>query len=130
MAGTKRSKRARGARRAFFPLKPAAAAVAVALSLGAGTETAYGQVLPTGAHATSGIAGINTVGNTMTVTTNAARSIVNWQTFSIGSGATVAIQQPGATSANLNRVVGSGGAIDPSLILGTLQSNGRVFLLN
>jgi filamentous hemagglutinin family protein len=66
----------------------------------------------------------------MTVTTNAARSIVNWQSFSIGSGATVAIQQPGATSANLNRVVGSGGAIDPSLILGTLQSNGRVFLLN
>jgi filamentous hemagglutinin family protein len=95
------------------------------------TGAAYAQaVLPTNPHAMTGIAGINTVGNTMTVTTNAARSIVNWQTFSIGSGATVAIQQPGATSANLNRVVGSGGAIDPSLILGTLQSNGRVFLLN
>ena len=103
----------------------------LALALALSQWSAHAQlVLPTGAHATSGIASINTVGSTMTVTTNANRSIVNWQTFSIGSGATVAIQQPGATSANLNRVVGSGGAIDPSLILGMLQSNGRVFLIN
>ena len=30
----------------------------------------------------------------------------------------------------LNRVIGAGGAIDPSVILGALQSNGRVFLIN
>ena len=94
------------------------------------TGAVYAQVLPTGPHAMSGIAGISTVGSMMSVTTNANRSMINWQTFSIGSGAAVTIQQPGATSAILNRVVGSGGAIDPSVILGTLQSNGRVFLLN
>ncbi|HZM46564.1 MAG TPA: filamentous hemagglutinin N-terminal domain-containing protein, partial [Burkholderiales bacterium] len=93
------------------------------------TGTAYAQ-LPTGAHTMTGIAGINTANSTMTVTTNANRSIVNWQTFSIGSGAKVDIQQLGASSAILNRVTGVNGKIDPSSILGALQSNGRVFLIN
>lgn len=54
------------------------------------------------------------------------RAIVNWQGFSIAAGETLRVQQPGVNSVLLNRVVGG----DPSLILGQLQANGRVFLVN
>ena len=54
------------------------------------------------------------------------KAIVNWQSFSIGAGESLRVQQPGVNSVLLNRVVGG----DPSLILGQLQANGRVFLVN
>ena len=46
--------------------------------------------------------------------------------FSIGAGELARFVQPSAASAILNRVTGG----DPSSILGQLQSNGRVFLVN
>ncbi|MGQ3095306.1 MAG: two-partner secretion domain-containing protein, partial [Roseateles sp.] len=54
------------------------------------------------------------------------KAIVNWQSFSIAAGETLRVQQPGVNSVLLNRVVGG----DPSLILGQLRANGRVFLVN
>lgn len=54
------------------------------------------------------------------------KAIVNWQSFSLAAGETLRVQQPGVNSVLLNRVVGG----DPSLILGQLQANGRVFLVN
>src|SRR5262249_2785077 len=57
-------------------------------------------------------------------------SIINWQSFSIGVNEITRIQQQSASSQILNRVVGTAGAINPSVILGALQSNGRVFLIN
>jgi filamentous hemagglutinin family protein len=57
---------------------------------------------------------------------NSQNAIINWQSFSIGAHETTRFVQPSAASAVLNRVVGQ----DPSQILGTLQSNGRVFLIN
>lgn len=72
-----------------------------------------------------GTAGFATNGNTLTVT-NSANAIINWQSFSIGANETTRFIQPSASSAVLNRVLGS----DPSQILGQLQSNGRVFLIN
>ena len=64
-------------------------------------------------------------GNTLSIT-NSPGSIINWQGFSIGSNEVTRFIQQSAASTVLNRVVG----VDPSIILGTLQSNGRVFLLN
>ena len=80
---------------------------------------------PTGPAVVSGSANFATVGKTLTVT-NAPSAIINWQGFSIGTGETTRFAQQSAASAVLNRVVGQ----DPSAILGTLSSNGRVFLLN
>jgi len=80
---------------------------------------------PSGAQVAAGAASFNTAGRTLTVT-NTPGTIINWQSFSIGTGATTHFQQQSALSAVLNRVVGS----DPSQILGTLSSNGRVFLVN
>lgn len=80
---------------------------------------------PNGATVTSGSAAITSSGSTLTVT-NSPNTIINWHDFSIGTGETTQFIQQSATSAVLNRVTGG----DPSLILGTLQSNGRVFLIN
>ena len=54
------------------------------------------------------------------------RAILNWNSFNIGLGESVRFLQPGQQAAILNRVTG----LDPSLIQGTLQANGRVFLVN
>lgn len=53
-------------------------------------------------------------------------AIVRWQGFSIGAGELARFIQPSAHSAVLNRVTGA----EASQLLGQLQANGRVFLLN
>lgn len=57
---------------------------------------------------------------------NSPGAIINWRGFSIGAGEATRFLQQSAASAVLNRVTGA----DPSSILGTLSSNGRVFLVN
>ena len=58
--------------------------------------------------------------------TNSHNAIINWGSFSIGVNELTRFIQPSALSPVLNRVIGQ----DPSAILGALQSNGRVFLIN
>ena len=77
---------------------------------------------PTGAKVTAGAASFQEIGKSLNVT-NAPGTIINWRTFSIGAGEQTRFLQQSATSAVLNRVVGT----DLSSILGTLSSNGRVF---
>ncbi len=83
------------------------------------------QVLPSGPAVAAGQAQIAVNGGNMTVT-NAANTILNWNSFSIGAANAVRFQQPNAASQVLNRVTGN----DPSSILGQLSSNGKVWLLN
>ncbi len=85
---------------------------------------AYAQ-LPAGATVIHGSATIATSGARMTVT-NSPNSILNWQSFSVGAPNGVHFQQQNASSQVLNRVTGA----DPSQILGSLSSNGRVWLIN
>jgi filamentous hemagglutinin family protein len=73
----------------------------------------------------AGQASFSTQGSRLSIT-NSPGTIVNWQGFSIGPGETTRIIQQNAASSILNRVIGP----DPSVILGTLISNGRVFLIN
>jgi filamentous hemagglutinin family protein len=77
---------------------------------------------PTVAH---GNVTIDTVGNHMHIT-NSPNSIINWQEFSIGADQAVYFQQSDASSQVLNRIIGD----DPSQILGSLGSNGGVWLVN
>ncbi len=53
-------------------------------------------------------------------------AIVNWQSFNIGAGNSVQINQGGANAAMLARVVGN----DPSQLLGSLKADGKLFLIN
>jgi len=63
--------------------------------------------------------------NTLSIT-NSPNAIINWQGFDIGAGELTQFLQQNSSSAVLNRVT-SGNA---SSILGKLQSNGQVFLIN
>ena len=85
----------------------------------------HAQTLPTGLNVVQGQVTVGTVGAAMTVT-NSPNSILNWNSFSIGAQNSVRFDQQSATSQVLNRVVGN----DPSAILGSLSSNGKVWLLN
>jgi filamentous hemagglutinin family protein len=80
---------------------------------------------PTGQQVVAGQATFNQQGNVFSIT-NTPGTIINWQSFSIGQGEITRFIQQGADSAVLNRIVGQ----DPTRILGALQSNGKVFLIN
>ncbi|WP_269530740.1 YDG domain-containing protein [Chitinimonas sp. BJYL2] len=84
-----------------------------------------GHANPSGGSVVAGSATIEQQGNTLTVT-NTPGAIINWSAFSIGKDEITRFVQQSSQSAVLNRVVGQ----DPSQILGSLQSNGRVFLIN
>ncbi|MFH2046509.1 MAG: MBG domain-containing protein [Pseudomonadota bacterium] len=86
-----------------------------------------GQVQGNGTNPTvvEGQAGFSTQGSTLSIT-NSPGAIIHWQGFSIDANETTRFIQQSAASSVLNRVIGS----DPSVILGTLTSNGRVFLIN
>lgn len=95
---------------------------ALALSL-----AAWGQAgLPSGASVGAGSASFASTANSMTVTTGSNRTIINYNSFSVGTGNSVQFLQPSSSSATLNRVIGSEG----SSILGSVTSNGQIFLVN
>ncbi len=75
---------------------------------------------------TSGSATITQSGNVTNVNQTTQKAAINWQSFSIGSKDTVDFNQPNSSSITLNRVIGN----DPSVLAGTLNATGRVFLIN
>ena len=82
--------------------------------------------LPTGAQVSVGNASVSQSGAVMTITQSSDKAALNWQTFHIGSQATVQFEQPSAQSVTLNRVLDQ----NPSQIFGQLKANGTVFLQN
>jgi len=86
----------------------------------------YGFALPQGADVVSGQAAIDVNGNVMNVNVATDKMIANWQSFSIAHPEAVHFYQPSSNSVALNRVVG----VDPSSIMGTLTSTGKLFLIN
>jgi filamentous hemagglutinin family protein len=81
---------------------------------------------PVGGSVVEGAAGISQAGAVTTINQSSNRAIINWQGFSVGKSETVNFNQPSAASATLNRVTGS----DASVIAGSLNANGQVFLVN
>jgi len=87
----------------------------------------HAQRLPTGGHIVGGSGAIGTPqGGSMAIDQSSSRLAIDWQQFNIGAGNIVRFNQPAADSVALNRVLGP----DPSQILGQLQANGQVFLVN
>ncbi|MEB0140346.1 filamentous hemagglutinin N-terminal domain-containing protein, partial [Undibacterium sp. CCC2.1] len=87
--------------------------------------TAAIGVTPLNATIVNGQVVITQNGKVMTVT-NSPNAIIKWNGFNIAVDEVVRFAQQNANSAVLNRVSG----VAPSSILGTLTSNGRVFLIN
>ena len=110
----------RCAQRARFVVRPMCVAACMASLPGA-------WALPQDASPTFGSTQVlQTTPGQMLIQQGSDRAGLNWQSFSIGAGERVRVVQPGSTSVLFNRVIGQ----DPSLILGQLQANGRVFLSN
>ncbi len=82
--------------------------------------------LPVDGVVTAGSATIASGPNSMTINQSSQNVALNWQSFSIGQGQTVNFIQPNSSAVALNRVLGT----DPSSILGSLNANGKVFLVN
>lgn len=104
--------------RSQFAVRTLVAAISACFAGGAFTAPQAPTVV-------AGQARFQQAGNTLTIT-NTPGTIINWQSFSINRDEVVRFLQQNASSQVLNRVTG----IDPSVILGQLQSNGRVLLIN
>ena len=111
-----------------MPNSPTLLAASIATAFGSfATLPCIADPLPTGGKVVAGQASISKpTPNALQVQQGSANAAIDWQSFSVGRDASVTFQQPSARSIVLNRVVGS----DPSQILGRIQANGQVFLIN
>ncbi|WP_061289355.1 two-partner secretion domain-containing protein [Azotobacter vinelandii] len=64
--------------------------------------------------------------NNLQILQNSRKLAIDWQRFDIGADKSVTFRQPDSGAIALNRVIGS----DGSAILGKLDANGQVFLIN
>jgi filamentous hemagglutinin family protein len=118
-----RTNTARATRRAVLF---GSAALSLLMPLAASAGSLSATALPTGGQVTSGNAAINQNGSNLTVTQTSDKTILNWQSFNIGSQASVTFVQPNASSVALNRVTSG----ISSQIFGHLTANGQIFLIN
>ena len=92
----------------------------------ANAQTISSTALPTDGIVKSGSANISQQNNTLNVNQSTNNAIISWNTFDIGSQATVNFNQPSSASNTLNRVRST----DPSRIYGTLNATGNIFFIN
>ena len=85
---------------------------------------------PTGGVVASGVAAISQSGSpgqtTTTITQSSGQASLNWQSFNISKGETVNFIQPSANAVAVNRIAD----VQGSQILGQLNANGQVWLIN
>ena len=84
------------------------------------------QAAPTGGQVVSGAGSISQSANITTVKQNSRNLALNWQSFNIAPQETVNFLQPSASAIAVNRIFDANG----SKILGRLNANGQVWLLN
>ena len=75
---------------------------------------------------TSGQATAVQSGSRLTVNQTSSTAVLNWQSFNIANGSGVQFVQPSASAVALNQIFDS----NPTQIFGSLNANGRVFLIN
>lgn len=110
-------------------LKSSVAGSVAAVLMGMAGTSVYALdpgALPSGGQVTAGNAAISSAGNTMNIDQSSQRAAINWQSFNVGSAATVNFNQPNASAVTLNRVVGN----ERSVIDGAINANGNVWILN
>ncbi len=83
--------------------------------------------LPQDGQVARGSASITTQPDSVNVNQTTDRAVINWRSFDIGAKESVNFAQPSASSVTLNRVSGSA---NPSQILGALNANGKIILVN
>jgi trimeric autotransporter adhesin len=96
-----------------------AAAIALIASPAANANPAGGAV-------TTGSASISASSNKTNVNQKSEDVVIDWSSFNVGTGQTTQFVQPNAQAIAVNRI----GGASASQILGTLDANGRVVLIN
>jgi filamentous hemagglutinin family protein len=96
--------------------------IGAVLSLGAGTAEAG----PLGGTVVTGTGTIVQAGTTTTITQSSQNLLLNWKSFNIAPQETVDFVQPSVTSVAVNRIFD----INGTQILGHLNANGQVYLIN
>ncbi|HWW04671.1 YDG domain-containing protein [Collimonas sp.] len=96
--------------------------VAAALSLTA----IAAQAAPTGGQIVAGTGSIRQSGTTTTISQTSQNASLNWSGFNIAPQETVNFVQPSASAIAVNRIFDTSG----TQILGRLNANGQVFLIN
>ena len=81
---------------------------------------------PGGGRVTAGNGNISQRGLVTTIDQRSQNLSLNWQSFNIGADSTVNFVQPNAQAIAVNRIADANG----SVILGRLNANGQVFLIN
>ena len=99
------------------------AAVSAVLSFAAAST----QAGPQSGNVTQGAATISTPAGNITQIDQTTNSVsIDWQSFDVAANESVNFNQPSASSVAMNRILTQ----DPSQILGSINANGRIFLLN
>ena len=101
-------------------------AAAAALTLAFAPLTYAGPAGPTGGQVVSGKGSISQSGNTTTIDQSSQNLSIDWASFNIAPQQTVDFVQPSATAIAVNQILGNNG----SQILGHLDANGQVYLIN
>ena len=114
-----------GRSRLSIPLKALSAFLAVVMFFWP-VAPVMGRNLPSGWNVVKGQVTVTVNGKTMTVDQATAKAIVNWDSFDVGKGYTVDINQISTKAAMLARVVGA----NASEILGSLKATGGLYLVN
>ena len=104
----------------------ATALPATALPVTGSPVTLAATTVPTGGQVTAGSGAIRQSGATTTITQHSQHLSLNWQSFNLGAQATVDFLQPNAQTIAVNRIADPNG----SVILGHLNANGQVYLIN
>ena len=99
-----------------------AAALAATAALTAGST----QAAPAGGQVVTGSANIAQTGATTTITQASSTLALNWKSFNIAKQETVNFVQPTAAAIAVNRIFDT----DGTQILGHVNANGQVFLIN
>lgn len=74
----------------------------------------------------SGAASATVSGNSLTVHQQSDKALLNWASFNVGPDNRVNFEQPSSDAVALNRIYQA----DPSRILGSINANGQVYLIN
>ena len=82
--------------------------------------------LPTGSALMGGQVSVRQAGQIMSINQTTPQAALSWNSFNVGSAATVNITQPSSSSILLNQVLSN----NPTQIFGHINANGQVFLTN
>ena len=110
----------------YTPIKPYLLFLILIISTNAVAAPPIPNQLPFNSNVISGQVAVTQSNSVMSIYQSTDRAAIDWQSFNIGSLATVNVLQPTGNSILLNQVLSS----NPTQIFGHLNSNGQLFITN